>query len=358
MKLGNTQPKKPAPVVRALARSLKPFLKCSLDVRKQLEDAGVHITRADFYSCIPTVDEIRSSFEYQGDIPPYLDEDLFPRERLGTFLGELDEYADEFRHEVTGDTAAPRAYFWENGMFSQCDAMAYYCMIRRLRPRRVVELGCGFSTLVALEALERNGVGTIICVEPYPPRFLLDLGPNMERLIPKKAQDVALAFFNEQLSDGDILFIDTTHTVKTGSDCVYLYLKILPYLKPEVMIHAHDVFLPLGYPMNWSLDYQFYWTEQYLLHALLLGNPQFEVCYGSTYHLYANLPDLTRFMRGQYHPGGSSFWFRRVDKAHGSSYWNQSVESRRRWHNHLSEAGLSSHVGPRLGVVPCPSATG
>jgi hypothetical protein len=309
------------PTAPALARALQPFLKCPLDVRKQFEDAGVHVTPANYYSCIPTVDEVCNSFEYQGETPPYIDEDLFPRERLRRILGELDGYADEFIHEITGDVSAPRGFFWENGMFSHCDAMAYYCMTRRLRPRRIVEIGCGFSTLVALEALERNGLGTITCIEPYPPQFLADLAPGIMELVPKKVQDIPLSFLNEELGDGDVLFIDTTHTVKTGSDCVYLYLKILPYLKPEVMIHVHDVFLPWGYPKCLPLDHQVYWTEQYLVHALLLGNPTFEVSFGSAYHHYANRSALTRFMRGQYQTGGGSLWFRRVDRSRESSYY-------------------------------------
>jgi predicted O-methyltransferase YrrM len=292
--------------------AMQPFARTTPYVRKMFQDAGLNIEICNYYSPIPTVDDITGSFEYESDGLPYCDPKVFHDRRLARFLEKLSGYAREFNPEVEGDFDTAARFFWANPMFSHADAMAYYCMIRLLRPRRIVEIGSGISALIALEALERNGRGTLTCIEPYPREFLKRAVPRLDRLIVKKAQEMPLAFFNDELGNGDILFIDTTHTVKIGSDCIYLYLKILPYLKPKVMIHAHDIFLPRAFPQDWALIEQLYWTEPYLLYALLLDNPKFRVMYGAQYHMARHHDRLEAMMGGKYPAIGCSLWFRRV----------------------------------------------
>jgi hypothetical protein len=106
-----------------------------------------------------------------------------------------------------------------------------------------------------------------------------------------------------------VLFIDSTHTVKTGGDCVHIYLRLLPALRREVLVHAHDIFLPHGMPRDWLMRH-YYWTEQYLLLALLTDNPRARVLYGSAYHERYNPGPLTELMGGKYGAGGGSLWFR------------------------------------------------
>jgi hypothetical protein len=114
------------------------------------------------------------------------------------------------------------------------------------------------------------------------------------------------------LQPNDFLFIDSTHTVKAGGDCVYIYLKMLPAMPPGVLIHCHDIFLPAPMPIAWLTDLSLYWCEQYLLQAYLLDRPNINVLFGSHYHNLINLEDLINLMGGKRGEGGSSFWFRKT----------------------------------------------
>lgn len=293
-----------------LALTLKGLIWASLKVREELQRNGVTITPTNYYSTVPSIEEIRKSFEYQANIaPPYMDTSLFDEVYLKQVLEELEPYASEFTPPISGCEENPAGYFWENSQFSHSDAMAYYAAIRYLKPRRVIEVGSGFSTLVASAALEKNGCGEIICIEPFP-RTFLHKTPRVSRIVKKPAQQLDSDFFNQLLNDDDILFIDSTHTVKLGSDCIHLYLRILPALRKRVMVHVHDIFLPEALPQDWALHKHIYWTEQYLLMAYLLDNPRVKVWFASNYHRLKNIESLTKFMHERGKPGGGSFWFK------------------------------------------------
>jgi hypothetical protein len=195
-------------------------------------------------------------------------------------------------------------------MFDGTDALVAYCMIRNFKPRLIIEVGSGFSSLVLGQAAAKNGSSGLICIEPYPRDFLRKGVPSLQLLIEKSVQDIDLEFFS-QLESGDVLFIDSSHTVKIGGDVNYLFLEVLPRLKPGVIVHVHDIFLPFDYRRDWVLDEFRFWTEQYLLQAFLMFNTEFEVImansYLSHYHkddLKAAFPDLASW-------GGGSFWMRR-----------------------------------------------
>jgi hypothetical protein len=128
-------------------------------------------------------------------------------------------------------------------------------------------------------------------------------------LIKRRVQDIPPEFFNQNLGDGDVLFIDSTHTVKAGSDCLHLYLRVLPQIEHNIMVHAHDIHLPFPLPPR-EFDRHVYWTEQYLLYAYLLDNPKARVVFGSTYNSKFLAADLTRLMGAKWPPGGGSIWFR------------------------------------------------
>ena len=120
----------------------------------------------------------------------------------------------------------------------------------------------------------------------------------------------------ELVDSSQIWFIDSTHTVKCGSDCLYLYLKIMPRLRQSVLCHSHDVFLPYAMPETLALNKHVYWTEQYLLLAYLLDNPKAEVLAGSCF-LQRQLPELSALlMGGKYRSGGGSLWYRLDAGAH------------------------------------------
>jgi hypothetical protein len=154
-------------------------------------------------------------------------------------------------------------------------------MIRARKPQRVVELGSGYTTLLIAAACRRNGEEgrqtEHLAYDPYPRPHILGAAPlSPTRLEPISATDVPLRVFSE-LRAGDILFVDTTHTVKLGSDVNHVVLDVLPVLAPGVIVHFHDVFLPWEYPRAWFQEMRYYWAEQYLLQAFLAYNDAFEV---------------------------------------------------------------------------------
>jgi Methyltransferase domain len=183
-------------------------------------------------------------------------------------------------------------------------------MVRHFRPRRIVEIGSGFSTMVSAQAALRNGSTQLIAVEPHPSELLRKGFPGLTTLIPRKVEEVDPALF-AGLGSGDILFIDSSHVVRTGGDVNFLYLELLPRLADGVVVHVHDVFLPRDYPRDWVVDKRIFWTEQYLLHAFLIFNSAFGVLY-STPFMAERHPDRVRaaFPECPW-VGGGSFWMRR-----------------------------------------------
>ncbi len=196
--------------------------------------------------------------------------------------------------------------------------MFYYCHIRHTCPSTILEIGAGFSTLVALEATEKNGSGRVHCIDPYPRPFLQR--DARITLHTAKAQDFSAEFINDTLQDNDILFIDSTHTVKTGSDCLHIYLRLLPRIRRDIWVHVHDVFLPHGMPKEWLLTKHIYWTEQYLLLAFLIDNPKATVVYGSAVNAMWHPTLMEWLMGGQQSIGGGSLWFRYKGNAHVAAH--------------------------------------
>ena len=288
--------------IEQLSQALKRLVWAPSQIRKKLQQAGVTITPCNFYSEIPSIEEIERSFEAPGQTFDL----IFDDSRVKEVLAELHRFSHEF--DPPREASGGGAYSWEGNPFSFSDAMAYYCMIRHHRPATIIEVGAGWSTLVADLALKANGAGEIICIEPFPPEFLRGIG-SVKRLIERPVQEIPPVFFNDSLRDGDFLFIDSTHTVKHGSDCLHLYLSVLPRLSRSVFIHAHDIRLPATFPLNELRDKHVYWTEQYLLMAYLIDNSRTIVEYGSTYHFLRNRQQLNAFMHGRFPAGGGSLWF-------------------------------------------------
>jgi hypothetical protein len=222
-------------------------------------------------------------------------------------LESLLPFAQEFSPPASSAGMEDGArYTWDRKLFSYCDAMAYYCYVRKLKPRTVLEFGSDYSTLVALEATKANGSGRIVCVEPFPREFLKHKDIELKVQL---AQSVSAEYLNDTLRDGDILFIDSTHTVKAGSDCLHLYLRLLPKLKRDVVVQVHDIHLPFAFPKEWTLRRQTYWTEQYLLLALMQDNPRVRILCPIAHLEWKDRTLLERLMDGKYEIGGRSFWF-------------------------------------------------
>jgi hypothetical protein len=298
--------------IRRLISLAKRALWSGLDVRAALQSSGVNITPANFYSSVPLLRDLDDSFEYAEEaagVAPYASTGLFDAARTAAFVESIAMYADEFDPPMDGDPRDPSGFYWGNPAFSFMDAMSYYCILRTFRPTRVLEIGSGFSTLVADMALRANGGGELVLIEPYPKPFLRKL-TTVSRLIEQPVQSLSEKDVVSLVEQSQVWFIDSTHTVKSGSDCLYIYLKIMPKVRTSILCHTHDVYLPYAMPPALAREKHVYWTEQYLLLAYLLDNPKAEVLMGSRY-LQSRLPELSRsLMRGRYPGGGGSFWYR------------------------------------------------
>jgi predicted O-methyltransferase YrrM len=241
--------------------------------------------------------------------PPGID---FQPERQQALLRSVAVLARDFDYAGAAPSGWNGTSFYEaNGKFAELDARMLFCLLRLLRPARLVEVGSGFSTLLAADVNTRfmGGATRLTCIEPFPPEFLRADTPGIHALLEQRVQEVPLAVF-EELTAGDVLFIDSSHVVKTGSDVVFLHLEVLPRLRRGVVVHVHDVFLPEDYPAEWVLGEQRSWSEQYLLRALLTHSCAWEILFGCNY-ARLRFPGVVREVFGELH-GGGSFWIRRL----------------------------------------------
>ena len=263
---------------------------------------GFDVVLKTFYSPIPALDAL----------PP----DTFDRaSALPGLRFDLDEQvAFVERHAATMRAFRPQEYVAENPSYGLLDASLLYAIVRDGRPRRIVELGSGHSTLVAAQAARENTAEghpcELVAYDPYPSAAGDDL-PGLAALHRIGAQAVPLEVF-EQLEAGDVLFVDTTHTVKLGSDVNHIVLEILPRLKPGVIVHVHDIFLPYEYPRFWPEDLGLYWNEQYLLQAFLACNPSFEILAAVATLRRDREPQLAALVPGAMGTAGTAFWMRRT----------------------------------------------
>lgn len=214
----------------------------------------------------------------------------------------------EFAYPVA--STDPHAYIIDNPQFQQADARSLFALLRHWRPRRVIEVGSGYSTLLMADVNRRllGGTMDITAIEPYPRDFLRDL-PGLAALRIEGVQDTPDAVF-DTLADGDVLFIDSSHVLKTGSDLTHLLTRVLPRLRSGVRVHLHDVFLPDEYPPHWVLDLNRSWNEQYALHAILANGSRYRVLYGTQFALTRLAADAAAAfgdLAGRSHAGGS-FW--------------------------------------------------
>jgi|SRR6266850_361666 len=208
-------------------------------------------------------------------------------------------------------------FYFDNPFFACHDATALFSMLMEFRPRRVVEVGCGFSSGLLLDVNEKffEGRLDITLIDPS----LDSLASKSEwlrspgaRLLDQKVQDVRLDVF-DRLEANDILFIDSSHVSKTGSDVNHYLFRIVPRLKTGVLVHIHDILFPFEYLEDWVLKEKRSWNEAYLIHAFLQFNPAFEVIYWANFAWHRLHDALARRMPLCLENEGGSLWLRRSD---------------------------------------------
>jgi predicted O-methyltransferase YrrM len=237
-----------------------------------------------YYSPLPNIDEVLRDF-------PRLYPAVPSRELPGIALNDAEQLATLARispfmvDAPFGDQKQPGLrYYYQNSFFSYTDALFLYGMMRHLQPRRIIEVGSGFSSAVMLDTNERflDNRTELMFVEPYPDALKRAVNPTDRiELRQQRLQDVDIALF-DTLEANDILFIDSTHVAKIGSDVNYYLFDVFPRLKPGVMIHIHDVYYPFEYPQFCILKGMF-WNECYMLRAFLTHSTAYEIVLFSHY---------------------------------------------------------------------------
>jgi hypothetical protein len=272
------------------------------------ERHGFHVTPVHFYQPIPDTQSLPQKL---WDRPSELvGIDMNESVQLDLLRNRFPKFRDEYEQFPISPASGSHRFHLNNGLFDGTDALVAYCMIRHFRPRLIIEVGSGFSSLISGEAAAKNNSSALICIEPFPQEFLRQGFPGLHSLIEKKVEDIDVEFFS-QLDSGDVLFIDSSHTVKIGGDVNYLFLEVLPRLKPGVIVHVHDIFLPFDYRRDWIMEEFRFWTEQYLLQAFLTFNSEFEVLMANSYLSHCHKDGLQATFPSLRSWGGGSFWMRR-----------------------------------------------
>lgn len=226
------------------------------------------------------------------------------------------KYTSQYKYvEKEEETQSDTEYYTQNSQFSWLDSRTLFVLLNQWKPKRVIEVGSGFSSLLTAH-VNHNHLNDSIefsCIEPYPREFLKKKIPGLNKVIVEKVENVERSVFTE-LEAGDILFIDSSHVAKTGSDVNFLFFEILPILQKGVKIHIHDIFFPHEYLKEWVIDENRSWNEQYLLRALLMYSDTFKVLFGCSYAQH-KFPDLV--VKALNHEkghgfGGGSIWIEKV----------------------------------------------
>jgi hypothetical protein len=268
------------------------------------EERGIHVTPVHPHQPIPDT----------RDLPPELwspkpaaGVDLRPQQQLA-LLGDLARYAPELESLPLDAPAEESGFYLANPTFGGTDALVLYAMLRHTPPRQVVEVGSGPSTWIAKQALERNGAGRMLCVDPNPGPIVRATGVDV---IPTRVERVGYDLFTS-LGAGDVILIDSSHVVKCGSDVNFLILEVLPRLKAGVRVQFHDIFLPEEMPREWVMTHRLFWSEQYLLQAFLAFNSHFRVLLANAFlGTQHNDAFVRAFPRSNWW-GGGSFWIERA----------------------------------------------
>ncbi len=282
--------------------------------RRQLEATHLRDTEfvppGHFYSAVPSAEDRQAALGKNHATASVPGINLRTGEQLA-LLQDLKPFFDECPFPT--EKSEGFRYHFANGHYSFGDGVTLYAMMRQFRPRRIIEIGSGFSSALMLDTNDRSFDGQIelTFIEPYTHvlRPLLRPGDRQHTIIERKLQDVDLTVF-AQLEANDILFVDSTHVLKLGSDVNLIFSDIIPSLKPGVLIHIHDIFWPFEYPAEW-IKARRAWTEAYQLRAFLQYNSEFEILLFTNFLLQRHRPwfeaNAPLFLRN---PGGN-IWLRR-----------------------------------------------
>jgi predicted O-methyltransferase YrrM len=270
---------------------------------------GVFPIRSHYYEPLFNTSYLTKSLRNDRLLPGI---DFNTQEQL-KILSQFD-FNDELK-QFPLDKNRKLEFYYHNDSFLSGDAEYLYNVIRFYKPTKIIEIGGGNSTLMAVNAIKKNKNSDYdckhLCIEPYEQSWLEQLDVTVVR---QRVEEVDKDLF-QSLNANDILFIDSSHVIRPQGDVVVEYLEILPILKSGVLVHVHDIFTPKDYLNEWVIDEVRLWNEQYLLEAFLSFNSQFSVIGALnflTHHYPKELSDKCPILKNEIsgrEPG--SFWIMR-----------------------------------------------
>ncbi len=294
-------------------KKIPPFgiLSSFLYWRKNYRKLYENMPPGHFYSPLPNVQWVESNSEKLYAHKDALLSDINLREDAQkSLLCELAKYFSEF--DFPKEPSDGFRYYYENSMFGKGSGLILFAMIRHFKAKRIIEIGSGHTSALMLDTNDRfmNQQMEFTFIEPYPER-LYSLLTKQDRtrctIYEKPAQDVPASYF-EQLRENDILFIDSSHVTKIGSDVNHIFFDILPALRSGVIVHFHDIYWPFEYPLEWIKEGRA-WNEAYLLRAFLQYNTHFDIVLFNNY-IYSCFPEFYNKLEDVYGPG-SSMWLQK-----------------------------------------------
>lgn len=266
-----------------------------------------------FYSPIPDLAEITDNRDaIFANLPECPGVNINEADQLA-LARSFRDYHDTF--PFMAETSPALRYYLNNGYFGGGDAFALYSMIRHFQPKRIVEVGSGFSSALMLDTIDRfiPDKPEVTFIEPFPLRLRTLLSDNDRArctILEMRVQNVPIERFTS-LQENDLLFIDSSHVVKTGSDVVHIIANILPRLNCGVLVHFHDIGWPFEYPEEWLRDGRA-WSEAYMLRAFLQYNSAFEILFFNAYLGARHGEFMTDCLPGFMRMAGGSIWIRRL----------------------------------------------
>lgn len=280
------------------------------------ESNGFHITRKYFDTPIPDTTKLKDALWSEPSQMAGIDmNEAGQFDLLSQFVSK---YKEEYESLPREKTDVPHQYYVNNVWYGSVDGETLYCMVRHFAPKKIIEIGSGNSTYLSAQASLKNRAETgveceLIACEPYPNEVLKAGFPGLTKLRAMEAQDIPLAEFND-LGENDILFIDSSHVLRIGSDVQYEFLEILPRLNRGVVVHVHDIFFPAEYPADWIMGEHSFPNEQYLLQAFMAFNDSFEVLWAGNYMNLKHPAKLEAAFSSYRRDGKSprSFWIRKT----------------------------------------------
>lgn len=266
-------------LIKSVLRRI-PFLGGRL---RQIEKQGAY-PAGHYYSPIPEEEDVLAYIESRPPLAAEIPDIELNRESQLKLLNEYARFYDDLPFPQKPETG--QRYYYDNEWYSYSDAIFLYSFLRKHEPKRIIEIGSGFSSAVVLDTTDRflSYRPELTFVDPDPERLRSLLRNDEEdhvRIIDQKIQDVPRDLFSS-LQSGDLLLIDSSHVVKCGSDLQLLMFEVLPFLPTGVFVHFHDVFYPFDYPDAWLKEGR-YWNENYFLRAFLAHNHDWEIYFFNTY---------------------------------------------------------------------------